>query len=113
MRNPRRLFALCSMLMLAFASSAWAQTQITTGVIQGTVLDESGAVLPAANVEVKNPETNFSRSLTTDSNGRFVFLQLQSGQYLLTVSKQGFATIVQQNLELTVGQTINLSLNMK
>ncbi|MFY9610127.1 MAG: TonB-dependent receptor [Blastocatellia bacterium] len=113
MRNARRLFALGSMVMLAVASSAWAQTHSTTGVIQGTVLDEAGAVLPTANVEVRNPATNFTRSLPTDPDGRFVFLQLQPGGYVLTVSKQGFATVIQENLDLTVGQTISLNLNMK
>src|SRR6185369_256585 len=90
-----------------------AQTQTTAGVIQGTVLDEQGGAVPGANTEVKNVDTNFTRTLTTDSDGRFVFLQLQPGRYLLTVSKQGFATVIQENLELTVGQTINLSLSMK
>ncbi|HTG15544.1 MAG TPA: carboxypeptidase regulatory-like domain-containing protein, partial [Blastocatellia bacterium] len=113
MNRPARSVAFCFALMLALGFSARAQTQMTTGVIQGTVLDEAGAVLPAANAEVRNPDTNFTRTLATDSGGRFVFLQLQPGRYLLTVSKQGFATLVQENLELTVGQTISLSLNMK
>src|SRR6185369_13992241 len=90
-----------------------AQTQTTAGVIQGTVLDEQGGAVPGANIEVKNVDTNFTRTLTTDSDGRFVFLQLQPGRYLVTASKQGFTTVIQENLELTVGQTINLSLNMK
>src|SRR5262249_41381439 len=89
------------------------QTQITTGVIQGTVLDEQGAIVAGASVEVKNPDTNFSKKIDTGSDGRFVFLQLQSGRYLLTVSKQGFTTVVQENLQLTVGQAINLNLTMK
>src|SRR6185436_4983926 len=97
----------------SLASSALAQTQTTAGVIQGTVLDEQGGAVPGANTEVRNVDTNFTRTLTTDSDGRFVFLQLQPGRYLLTVSKQGFATVIQENLELTVGQTINLSLSMK
>lgn len=101
------------LMMLSLASSALAQTQISAGVIQGTVLDEQGGAVPGANTEVKNVDTNFTRTLTTDSDGRFVFLQLQPGRYLLTVSKQGFATLIQQNLEVTVGQTINLSLSMK
>ena len=97
----------------SLASSALAQTQTTAGVIQGTVLDEQGGAVPGANTEVRNVDTNFTRTLTTDSDGRFVFLQLQPGHYLLTVSKQGFATVIQENLQLTVGQTINLSLSMK
>jgi carboxypeptidase family protein/TonB-dependent receptor-like protein len=100
-------------LVLALAAGVFAQTQITTGVIQGTVLDEQGSIVPGANVEVRNPDTNFSRTQTTNADGRFVFLQLSPGRYTLTVSKQGFATVIQENLELTVGQTISLNLNMK
>jgi hypothetical protein len=113
MKKLIRLAAMGLPLMLILASGARAQTQITTGVIQGTILDEQGAAVPGANLEVKNVDTNFTRTLTTDSDGRFVFLQLKPGRYLLTVSKQGFATVVQENLELTVGQTINLNLAMK
>ncbi len=113
MKRLIRLVAAGLPLLLILASGVFAQTQITTGVIQGTVLDDQGGVVPGANVEVKNPDINFSRALTTDANGRFVFLQLASGRYTLTVSKQGFATLVQQNLDLTVGQAISLTLNMK
>src|SRR5262245_8603759 len=102
-----------SFIFLALEISVCAQTQSTTGVIQGTVLDPQGGVVPDAKVEVKNPDTNFSRSFTTDSDGRFVFLQLSPGRYNLTAAKQGFATLIQENLELTVGKTINLTLNMK
>jgi len=113
MKRLIRLVAIVFPLLLAQASGVFAQTQITTGVIQGTVLDEQAGSVAGANVEVKNPDTNFSRSLTTDADGRFVFLQLQPGRYVVTASKQGFTTVIQENLELTVGQTINLSLNMK
>ncbi len=90
-----------------------AQTQITTGVIQGTVLDEANAIVAGADVEVKNTDTNLTKNLKTDSDGRFVFLQLPSGRYTLTASKQGYTTVAQENLSLTVGQAINLSLNLK
>ena len=60
---------LCPLLLLVTALSATAQTQITTGVIQGTVVDESGAVVTGANVEAKNLDTNFARSLMTGGDG--------------------------------------------
>jgi outer membrane receptor for ferrienterochelin and colicin len=101
------------MALLAAPMIARAQTQITTGVIQGTVLDEANAVVAGAGVEVKNMDTNLTRTLTTDSDGRFVFLQLPSGRYTLTVSKQGYTTLAQENLNLTVGQAINLNLGLK
>ena len=95
--------------------SGWgvAQTQITTGVIQGTIADQSGAVVPDASVEVRNADTNLTRRVSTDEAGRFSFLQLQPGPYALTVRKAGFANLVQENLTLTVGQAITLNLAMK
>jgi hypothetical protein len=98
---------------LAFALGAHAQTQITTGTVQGHVTDEQGAVVPGAAVEVRNVETNLSRTLTTDDDGRFVFLQLPPGRYTLTASKQGFATLEQEPFTLTVGQAATLDLAMK
>ena len=79
-------------LMVLMASSAWAQSQITTGVIQGAVVDPQGAVVPGADVVAKNLQTNQSRTLATGADGRFVFLQLTSGRYVVSVKKAGFAT---------------------
>jgi outer membrane receptor for ferrienterochelin and colicin len=100
-------------LCLLFAPPLLAQTQITTGVIQGTVMDPQGAVVADASVEVRNLDTNFSRALASDASGRFVFLQLPPGRYVVTVVKAGFATQVQENLTLTVGQAITLNLRLK
>src|ERR1044072_7551919 len=101
------------LVLLAVAPAAVALTQISSGVIQGTVMDEQGAVVPGANVEVKNLETNLVKNLSTDEGGRFVFLQLPPGRYTLTVSKSGFATVVQESFPLTVGQALDLDLKMK
>src|SRR5216684_5719152 len=106
-------FGISVLVILAIASLVNAQTQITTGTIQGTVTDANGAVVPGANVEIKNLDTNLSRTLTTDDGGRFVALALPPGNYSVTVSKQGFATSVAERLDLTVGQALNLPVGMK
>ncbi|HEY6248114.1 MAG TPA: TonB-dependent receptor [Pyrinomonadaceae bacterium] len=90
-----------------------AQTQITTGTIQGTVTDANGAAVPDAGVEVKNLGTNATRTTATDEGGRFIVLSLQPGLYNVTVTKSGFATLVAEKAELTVGQALNLALAMK
>ena len=64
-----------------------AQTQITTGTIQGTVTDANGAAVPDAGVEVKNLGTNATRTTATDEEGRFIVLQLQPGLYNEKVTK--------------------------
>jgi outer membrane receptor for ferrienterochelin and colicin len=101
------------LVILAMASVVSAQTQITTGTIQGTVSDTNGAIVPGASVEIKNLDTNLSRTLTTDDGGRFVALALPPGRYSVTVSKQGFATAVAESLDLLVGQALNLPVSMK
>jgi len=98
---------------LLIVSSAGAQTQITTGTIQGTVVDVNGAVVPGANVEIKNIDTNFTRTLTTDEDGRFVAPLLQPGNYKVTVSKQGFATAELPSAALTVGQAMSIPFSLK
>jgi outer membrane receptor for ferrienterochelin and colicin len=105
--------ALAVLLVTAFTSVAAAQTQITTGVIRGVVTDTTGASLPGVTVEARNLETNLVRTLVTDSDGRFVFLQLPPGPYKVTFTLPGFATLVQENAPLTVGQTITVPAVMK
>ncbi|HEU5130990.1 MAG TPA: carboxypeptidase-like regulatory domain-containing protein, partial [Pyrinomonadaceae bacterium] len=79
-------------LTLLIAPSILAQSQITTGTIEGRVVDANGAVVPGANVEIRNLDTNLARNLTTDDEGRFVAPQLQPGKYSVSVTKEGFGT---------------------
>src|SRR5262245_56586700 len=87
-------FGIGLIVILALAIPVLSQTQITTGTIQGTITDANGAIVPGASVEIKNLETNLSRTVTSDDGGRFVALALPPGKYSVTVSKLGFATAV-------------------
>ncbi|HEY6613808.1 MAG TPA: TonB-dependent receptor, partial [Vicinamibacterales bacterium] len=107
----RLILSLLLVVFLPFTSAA--QTQITTGVIQGSVADATGASLPGVTVEARNLDTNQGRTLVTETDGRFVFLQLAPGNYRVTCTLAGFATTVQENLQLTVGQAISLPMVMK
>jgi hypothetical protein len=106
-------FCMCLFVLFVSAPLFNAQTQINSGTIQGTVMDENGAIVPGANIEIKNVDTNFSRTLSSDESGRFVALALPPGNYEVTISKQGFATTVVEKFPLTVGQAMNLPLSIK
>ena len=116
MRTPfprLQFFATSIILALLITTSAVSQTQITTGTIQGTVIDANGAVVPGANVEIKNLDTNVARNVTTDEDGRFVAPLLPPGNYSVTVAKQGFATTVLASTVLTVGQALTIPFSLK
>jgi hypothetical protein len=93
---------------LGLVGPAWAQTQITTGVIQGTVMDATGTPLTGATVDIRNVDTNLTVTRTTGEDGRFVALQLPPGRYTVTIAAASFRTLVQENVVLTVGQSVNL-----
>ena len=93
MSKPLRV-ALVVLCLFSLASALWAQSQATTGVIEGTVVDASGASLPGATVTVKNTATNFEQTLTTDRQGRFRALLLPLGPYRVTVSLAASAAVL-------------------
>ncbi|MCH9647092.1 MAG: carboxypeptidase regulatory-like domain-containing protein [Deltaproteobacteria bacterium] len=100
-------------LSLLFAGSAWAQSQATTGAIEGVVEDESGAVLPGVSISLTNTATNFEQDLITDSRGRFRTILLPLGPYRVTAELDGFSTLVREGLDLGVGRTISLKLTLQ
>lgn len=104
---------ICVLALTVSTAVVQAQTQITTGTIQGTISDANGAALPGASIEFKNAETNFSRTAISDEEGRFIALQLPPGRYTLTITKSGFATLVVEKADVTVGQALNLPISMK
>lgn len=99
-------------LLLILSLGAMAQ-DITSGTIQGTVTDEQGAVVPGATVEARNVDTNFSRTFTTDSDGRFTLLSMPPGRYVVSVTKSGFAKMNVENVDLTVGRLLSLDIPLK
>ena len=63
-------FGTSLLLVLAFAVPAFSQSQVTTGTIQGDVSDANGAAVAGATVEIKNLDTNLTKTLITDEGGR-------------------------------------------
>ena len=61
-------------------SSALVRAQGSAGQIEGTVKDEQGGVLPGTTLTLRNQDTGFTRTLTTETDGRFIFPALAPGR---------------------------------
>jgi hypothetical protein len=110
-RIIRALTGIVSILLLSLG--VFAQSQATTGLIQGTVVDPNGAIVNGASVNVKNTETGFERTVTSNSDGFFSAPLLPLGKYRVTVTASSFSNSVLENVEVSVGQTLSLRIEMK
>ena len=88
-------FAAFAALVLFLVATAGAQSAGNSGSINGAVVDSTGAVVPKARVELRNPVSGFDRSITTDSSGKFEFTNIPFNPYHLTVTAGGFAIYAQ------------------
>jgi len=95
-----------------FAGAAFGQSSAGTGSILGVVTDPSGAVVPLAEVTVRNAETNVTRSVTSNDAGRYEVVALQPGQYEVRAVKAGFATLVRTGITLSVGSRTTVDLGL-
>jgi hypothetical protein len=98
-------------LLVLFAPYLLAQE--TTGGLQGTVKDPSGAVVTSAQVTVTAPTLVGSKESTTDSSGYYRFTNLPPGNYTITVTATGFDTLKREGLVLEVGHLPTMDLTLK
>ncbi len=98
---------------LFLSIAIFAQSQATTGLIQGTVFDQTGAAIPGATITIRNTETGFERTVTSNSDGFFTAPLLPLGNYKVTISAQGFGEEVRENVKVTIGQTLALRIGLK
>ena len=83
LRSLLSSFLFVALLLTATAGSA----QMVTGTISGRVADSTGAVIPAATVQIQNIETGLSRNIQTDTAGRYEATSLPLGSYSVTAQQ--------------------------
>jgi hypothetical protein len=105
----RALLAILAVLILGTA----LQAQQTTGQIVGSVTDESGAVVPNAQITVSNPDTGLAVTGRSNSSGNYSIAALPPAQYEVKVEASGFGTAVRKNVRLEVGKVLTLNTALK
>src|SRR6266851_6336599 len=86
--------------------------QATTGTISGTVTDGM-ATVPGAVVTARDLNTNATRSMTTEADGRFYFPGLPIGPYEITIDKPGFSKYKQGPIILLLNQVAVMDVSLK
>jgi hypothetical protein len=115
--SARAVLFLSSAIFVAtvflFCCLASAQSSSSSGIIQGVVTDPTNAVVPGAKVEVHNPVSGYSHTVTTDATGRFSLPNLPFNPYHLTVTMKGFTPHAQDvNVRSVVPVAINIGLQV-
>ncbi|HMH00026.1 MAG TPA: TonB-dependent receptor, partial [Terriglobales bacterium] len=101
-------------LYLALGVSANAQSGGSSTSVTGTVVDQTGAVVPNATVEIRNPVSAFQRTTSTDSAGKFSIPNVPFNPYHVTVTAQGFNSYSQDtDVRSVVPVNLSVSLNVK
>src|SRR5438132_227221 len=95
------------LVILNVSLLAAGQSLGTSGTIQATVTDPSGAVIPGAVVEIQNPVSGYKQDQVADQNGFAIFRNVPFNPYHLTVTAKGFASNVQ---DVTVRSTVPVNL---
>jgi hypothetical protein len=114
--NAVRVSIASVVILSGLSAATFAQTTISTGSIQGTVTDPSGALVPGARISILNKATNKVTETTTNSAGTFASGALIPGQYTVRIEAKGFRTVelpvvvevnttVAANAKLTVGES--------
>jgi Carboxypeptidase regulatory-like domain len=103
--------SLAVVLLLTFATGLLGQ--VVGGSISGTVKDETGAGIPAAQVLLKNVETGAERKLVSDESGRYSAPSVAVGRYEVTGSKENFQSQTKTGIELVVGQSTSVDLTLR
>lgn len=109
--KPTQTILLTLAALLLFCKGSYAQT-ITTGDLNGTLTDASGAVIPAATVTLKSLDTGESRVQTSNNEGVYRFNLLPPGHYELAASSAGLKSDATR-VVVAVGQVMSANLLLK
>jgi hypothetical protein len=114
----RRRSALTSVLFLSLLIQVCeplleAQSSVSNGVIDGQVVDGSGAVIPEAVVTLTNTSNGFKQSGLSNNDGLYSFSAVPTGVYTISVSAPGFKMVQISNVNSSVGQTNSVTVKME
>jgi len=112
MSSTKRFLIGCLTMAAALVSPSMAAAQQQLGAIQGTILDESRAVMPGVTVTVTNLQTGVTRTTVTNETGVYRVPSLDPGRYRVSAELQGFRTAAQNEVIVSVGATLGVNFSL-
>src|SRR5512139_847918 len=103
----------CLLLLLALAAPGRAVAQTSMGVVNGTVTDGTGGLVPGAAVTLANEATNVQSVRQTNQSGYFVFVNVRPGAYTLTVELAGMKTVRMTRFVVGVNETLTRNVRLE
>jgi hypothetical protein len=105
-----------SLSALAVAATLLApvaiHAQVNTATVAGTVTDATGAVVPEAALTLQNPLTGLTRSVQSDTEGRFSFTFVPIGTYTLKCEHTGFQETIARNIALSANMSLEVPITI-
>jgi len=89
-------------LVMVFALGSLSRGQLSSTSVRGTIADPKGAVVPRTEVTIENLNTGFSRTMFTNDQGVYQFLEIPPNSYCLTIKAAGFTTVRIESIRLMV-----------
>jgi hypothetical protein len=105
--------AALALVVFIFCAGNRASAQSVFGTIVGTVTDASGSAVPVANVRLNNTATNETKTVQSDANGNYTFVDLQPGTYSIGVEKEGFKKLTRSGIEVQVSSAIRVDAGLQ
>jgi hypothetical protein len=107
------LFLALAVPAVLLLTSVSLRAQADTGSIQGTIKDQTGAVIPNAKVTLTNEGTKFALTATAGGDGSYIFTPVKIGTYSVSAEAAGFARAVQSHVTLDIQQQLVVDLTLK
>jgi len=99
--------------LLAALSGAWLFSQTNTSRLEGTVQDQSGAVIAGARVAAVNENTQIRAEVMTSADGHYIFPSIQPGAYGVMVEAAGFRRATVTGVTLTVAENVTQNITLE
>src|SRR5271169_6705895 len=112
MHSPSNGIRILGIVCLVLALAVPVISQTTSGRIQGTVSDQSGAAVAGAAVVIVDVQRGTTRAVATDASGTYAAPELQPGVYKVRAEAKGFKTVERVNIVVEVAQDVRVDITL-